>query len=189
MHLPTKAGELQQFLCAVNWMRQSIHEFICITSKLYDALVRAAQRAGSRKKLKLSRSSCGGRLSESEIRSVEAVCAALLRMVPLAHLKATTDLALFTDATQDHWGAVLSLLEPGGVALPLTEQNHGPLVLLSGRFTGSASLWPTIEKEAFAIVEATRRHDYLLLRPKGFRLHTTTATSYTCSTHMPRMVP
>uniref|UniRef100_H3GD34 Chromo domain-containing protein n=1 Tax=Phytophthora ramorum TaxID=164328 RepID=H3GD34_PHYRM len=102
--MPTTAGELQQFLCAVNWMRQSIPEFTRITTKLYDALERAAQHAGSRKKLKLSRV----RLEEvgwgeAEISSLEAIWGCLLRMVPLAHPKATAELALYTDASQDHW--------------------------------------------------------------------------------------
>ncbi|GMF43082.1 unnamed protein product [Phytophthora fragariaefolia] len=43
---------------------------------------------------------------------------------------------------------------------------------LSGRFVGASSRWSTIEKEAFAIVESTRRLEYLLLRPAGFRLYT-----------------
>ncbi|EGZ11977.1 hypothetical protein PHYSODRAFT_336458 [Phytophthora sojae] len=105
-------------------------QFTRIAAKLYDTLERAAQRAGSRKKLKPS------------------------RVVPLAHPKTRAVLVLYTDASQDHWGAILTQLEPGGLALPLGEQKHRPLAFLSCRFAGIPSLWPMIKKEAFAIVKS-----------------------------------
>jgi len=55
MQTPRTGGELQQFLCAANWMRQSIPEFTRLTAPLYAALDRAATAAGSRKKTKLER--------------------------------------------------------------------------------------------------------------------------------------
>lgn len=148
-------------------------QFTRIAAKLYDTLERAAQRAGSRKKLKPSRvrlEAIGW--GEAEVSSLEAICGCLPQVVPLAHPKTRAVLVLYTDASQDHWGAILTQLEPGGLALPLGEQKHRPLAFLSCRFAGIPSLWPMIKKEAFAIVKVTRRHDYLLLRPKGFRLYT-----------------
>ncbi|KAE9282551.1 hypothetical protein PR003_g27380 [Phytophthora rubi] len=173
MQPPRTAGELQQFVCAANWMRQSIPEYSRLSAALYEALERAAQVAGSRKQNKLAKV----RLDEvgwhdTEASSFEAVRAALLRMVPLAHPRPTAEVCLYTDASQDFWGAVLTQLKPGEAELPLTEQQHQPLAFLSGRFVGASSRWSTIEKEAFAIVEATRRLEYLLLRPAGFRLYT-----------------
>uniref|UniRef100_H3H555 Reverse transcriptase n=1 Tax=Phytophthora ramorum TaxID=164328 RepID=H3H555_PHYRM len=173
MQAPQTAGDLQQFLCAVNWMRQSIPEFTRITAVLYDALDRAAQIAGSRKKVKLARV----RLEDvswgaDEMAGVEAVRDALLNMVPLAHPSPTADLCLYSDASNDYWGAVVTMLDPEELKLPRAEQHHRPLAFLSGRFVGAAQRWPTIEKEAFAIVEAVRRLEYLLLRPRGFHLFT-----------------
>ncbi|GMF57839.1 unnamed protein product [Phytophthora fragariaefolia] len=117
MRPPKTAGELQQFLCAVNWMRQSIPEFTRITTKLYDTLKRAAQHAGSRKKLK-----SGG---DSGLFASDGALGA-----PESDGGAGT---LYTDASQDHWGAILTQLEPGELALPLAEQKHQPLAFLSGR--------------------------------------------------------
>jgi hypothetical protein len=53
MRSPKNAGELQQFMCAVNWMRMNIPEFSKITAKLYEVLERAASVVNSRKKNKL----------------------------------------------------------------------------------------------------------------------------------------
>ncbi|KAE9289660.1 hypothetical protein PF008_g25832 [Phytophthora fragariae] len=173
MSPPRTAGDLQQFLCAVNWMRQSIPEYTRITANLYDALERAAKISGSRKKNMLAKIRLDDvGWGDTEIASFENIRGALLRMVPLAHPSPTAEVALYTDASQDFWGAMVSQLDPLEVSRPLEDQHHQPLAFLSGRFVGAAARWPTIEKEAFAIVEATRRLEYLLLRPKGFRLYT-----------------
>lgn len=55
MQAPRKAGEYHQFLCAVNWVRQSIPEYIRLTPSLYETLERAMKAADSRKKKRLSR--------------------------------------------------------------------------------------------------------------------------------------
>jgi hypothetical protein len=173
MQPPRTAADLQQFLCAVNWMRQSIPEYTKLTRRLYDRLEEAMKAAGSRKKTKLSKMllADAGWSSEDD-NDLVAIRDALLRMVPLAHPRPDAELCLYTDASQDSWGAVLTQLEESELQLPLDQQQHGPLAFLSGRFTGASSRWATIEKEAYAIVESTRRLEYLLLRPRGFRLYT-----------------
>ncbi|KAE8980660.1 hypothetical protein PR001_g23652 [Phytophthora rubi] len=173
MQRPRTAGELQQFVCAANWMRQSLPEYSRISAALYEALDRAAQVVDSRKKNQLSKV----RLEyvnwgDAEVASFEAVRTALLKMVPLAHPNPTMDVCLYTDASQDFWGAAVTQLPAGEAQRPLAQQDHRPLAFLSGRFVGAESRWSTIEKEAYAIVEATRRLEYLLLRPRGFRLYT-----------------
>ncbi|GMF39969.1 unnamed protein product [Phytophthora fragariaefolia] len=47
MQRPRTAGELQQFVCAANWMRQSLPEYPRISAALYEAVDRAAQVVGS----------------------------------------------------------------------------------------------------------------------------------------------
>lgn len=169
----TIATELQQFLCAANWMRQSIPEFVKLAAPLYATLDRAADAIKSRRKTKLMRVL----FSESEWSSVEdtafeGVKRALVEMVPLAHPSTQSELCLYTDTSQDFWGAVLTQLEPDELRLPLSEQNHKPFAFLSGRFVEVNSRWATIEKEAFAIVESIPRLEYLLRWPAGFRLYT-----------------
>ncbi|POM61080.1 putative retroelement, partial [Phytophthora palmivora] len=80
--------------------------------------------------------------------------------------------SLFCDASQDFWGAVCAQLPESELSKPREEQNHRLLAFLSGRFVNAQSRWPTIEKEAYAIVESVKRLEYLLLRPKGFHLFT-----------------
>ncbi|KAE9298670.1 hypothetical protein PR003_g23177 [Phytophthora rubi] len=153
MQLPQTGADLQQFLCASNWMRQSIPEYTRISAVLYDALERAAKVSGSRKKKMLGKINLVDvAWGAQETAGFEDVRQALLRM--------------------DFRGAVVTQLEPNEFQLPQEERHHRPLAFLSGRFVGAAARWPTIEKEAFAIIESTHRLEYLLLRPKGFRLFT-----------------
>ncbi|POM57665.1 Hypothetical protein PHPALM_37794 [Phytophthora palmivora] len=145
------AGDLQQFLCAVNWMRQSIPEYNRLTAGLHAVLEEAMKAAGSRKKVKLAKfplDKIGW--GDPQLADLAAVKAVLLEMVPLAHPSPTAEVCLYTDASQDSWGAVATQLEPGEVQLPLEQQHHRPLAFLSGRFVGASSRWPTIEKEAYA---------------------------------------
>ena len=58
------------------------------------------------------------------------------------------------------------------LGLAVADQQHEPLMFLSGTFGGAAMRWATVEKEAFALVETVKRADYLLRRPGGFRLFT-----------------
>lgn len=152
---PTTAGELQQFLCAVNWMRQNIPEYNRLTAGLYAVLEEAMKAAGEKAKLARFPLDQTG-WDESQLTEFEAVRSALLKMVPLAHPSPTADVCLYTDASQDSWGAVATQLKPGEAQLPLEQHHHRQLAFLSGRFVGASSRWPMIEKEAYAIVEATR---------------------------------
>ncbi|KAE9260888.1 hypothetical protein PR003_g34164, partial [Phytophthora rubi] len=173
MPLPRTTGDLQQFLCAINWTRQGIPEYKRLTGDLYAVLERAMVLAGTPKKQKLNRFLLvDAGWSESDTACLNAVRGALVNMVPLAHPSQTAEVCLYADASQDYWGAVVTQIDPSELQLPLEKQNHRPLAFLSGRFAGASSRWATIEKEAFAIVESTRRLEYLLLRPRGFHLYT-----------------
>jgi RNase H-like domain found in reverse transcriptase len=81
-------------------------------------------------------------------------------------------LCLFMDASSDFWSAVCTQVEPSTLALPFDEQEHEPLAFLSGKFIGAERRWPIIEKEAFAIVAACQKLDWLLQCPQGFSLFT-----------------
>lgn len=170
---PRTAGELQQFLCAVNWMRNNIPEYNALTARLYEILEAAATVAQSRKKARLHRVLLDsvGWTSEHDT-ALANIKQALLRMVTLAHPKADWEVCLFADASQTHFGSVVTQIPPEDVGLPLDQQRHQPLAFMSGSFTGAMARWSTIDKEAFAIVASCKRFLYLLLRPRGFRIFT-----------------
>ena len=47
---------------------------------------------------------------------------------------------VFTDASDDFWGMVITQIPPEEEGLPVHEQTHKPLAFVSGRFRGGPSL-------------------------------------------------
>ncbi len=173
MELPTTAAELQQFMCACNWMRASIPRYNELVHELSKLLEVCMSKCGSRKKTKLDKvelKDLGWTKVHEE--AIAGLKKALVDMIPMAHPNDESDVCVYTDASQDHWGAIITQVKPGALSKPLEDQEHEPLAFLSGSFKGSSSRWPIVEKEAFAIVETCKRMEYLLLRERGFHLFT-----------------
>ncbi len=170
---PETAQDLQQFLCAANWMRASIPAYNVIVSPLMELLERAYAAAGGRTRQKVARvelSDIGWGLEHAA--ALQRCKDALTKAVRLAHLDPAQELCVFTDASEKHWGAVVTQIPAEDSGRPLEDQAHQPLMFLSGAFTGAAGRWPIIEKEAFALVETVKRADYMLHRSGGFQLFT-----------------
>ncbi|KAH9150968.1 hypothetical protein AeRB84_006310 [Aphanomyces euteiches] len=174
LEYPATGADLQQFLCATNWMRTSIPDYARLVEPLRGLLEVAVRSAGgSSKKAALARVKLAAiGWSKDHAKCFDDVKDTLGRMVPLAHPTPEKIICLFTDASVSHWGAACTQIPKGDLELPLEEQRHEPLAFLSGSFTGSSCRWPTIEKEAFAVVEACKRLEYLLLREEDFRSFT-----------------
>ena len=140
---PVSGADLKQLVCACGWMRASIPRYNELVSKLTLLMELCMSKGGSRKKNKLVKlllEECGWiDVHEEEFARLKG---AVAEMVPLAHPKEDADVCVYTDASQDHWGAVVTQLKPGELDKPKEEQNHEPLAFLSGSFKGSASRWP-----------------------------------------------
>jgi hypothetical protein len=170
---PKTAAELQQFLCAMNWMRSSIPEYNHLVAPLTQLLEQCMKTTKTRKKSQLARVQLADHGWDQDHEGQLVKCKeALVAMVPLAHPREDQVVCVYTDASADFWGAIVTQTDDEELAKPIEDQKHQPLAFLSGSFVGAAQRWPIVEKEAFAIVETCKRLDYLLLRPSGFRLFT-----------------
>ena len=108
----------------------------------------------------------------SHILALERTKAALSHVVELCHPDPAKRLCFFADASEQHWGSVITQVPVDQLDRPLEAQNHGPLMFLSGTLSGAAKRWSIVEKEAYAIVETLVRADYLLHPAAGFELFT-----------------
>jgi hypothetical protein len=154
-------------------MRSSIPRYNKLIDPLRQLLDIAAKSAGSSKKTALTRVALSKVVwSADHSACFEGVKRALINLVTLSHPRGGMVVCLFTDASDPFWGAVATQVPPDDLNLPLDEQRHKSLAFLSGTFSGASARWPIVEKEAFAIVESSKRLDYLLVRPNGFRLFT-----------------
>ncbi|KAF0730914.1 hypothetical protein Ae201684_011796 [Aphanomyces euteiches] len=104
---PITAADLQQFVCATNWMRASIPCYTELVAPLRQLLDQATKKIGSAKKIKLARvqlSTVGW--DNSHMACFNRLKDALLAMVPLAHPRADMMVCLYTDASEGFWGAI-----------------------------------------------------------------------------------
>ncbi|OWY99161.1 hypothetical protein PHMEG_00029891, partial [Phytophthora megakarya] len=169
MPFPRSAGELQQFLCATNWMRDSLIDYARVARPLQDLLDDAMSRAS--KRTKRVAASVAIELSAIHREAFDEMKAMLSQSVILAHPKPGAQMCVLTDASDIGWSLLVTQVENWQPKLEVWEQAHEMLICLSGTFTGAQRNWSIIEKEAYPIVCACDKLSYLLLRPDGFKLY------------------
>ena len=170
---PTTGADLQQFICAVNWLQMTLPNYAQTVTPIHKYMERVYEKAKGRskkkvKQVKLKELGWG----EEEEKSWEAVKGMLMKSITLAHPDPKQIICVFTDASEDYWGAVVTQIPPEDLHKRTEEQKHEILALLSHSFKGSQQRWAIVEKEAYAIVATCTRLDYLLIREGGFQLYT-----------------
>ncbi|KAE8996878.1 hypothetical protein PR002_g19193 [Phytophthora rubi] len=168
MPYPTTAAELQQFVCAINWMRDSIVDYarqVAPLQKRLDAALATTKR---------TRRAAAGielHLTEEERCAFDKVKEMLATSATLDFPDDSVTTCLFSDASDTGWALIVTQVANFDPKRPATEQQHRLLHCMSGSFTGSQLNWTVTEKEALPIVIACEKLDYLLLRPKPFRMY------------------
>ncbi|POM60306.1 hypothetical protein PHPALM_30853 [Phytophthora palmivora] len=168
MPYPTTAGELQQFVCAINWMRESIVDYarqVAPLQKRLDASLATTKR---------TRRAAAGielHLTVEERTAFDNVKEMLATSATLDFPDDSATTCLFSDASDTGWALIVTQVANFEPKKPATEQQHRLLHCMSGSFTGSQLHWTVTEKEALPIVIACEKLDYLLLRPKAFRMY------------------
>lgn len=162
MHKPTVAHELQQLLCATNWMRSSIPNYAQTVAPLHELMEQAYSKAGSRTKRAVTKIPINMSWGAAHYTAFATIMKQLGATVTLSYPKPDHSMCLLTDASQTHWAAILTQIPDNQRRLGIEHQHLEPLSFLSGVFRGSATHWSTPEKEGFSIVEAIRRLDYLV---------------------------
>jgi hypothetical protein len=174
MGMPKYGSELQQFLCAMNWMRTGLPGYSTMVSPLHALMEATYETAGGKRTKhavsKVALADVGW--SEEHMACFLQCQNALENLVTLAHPSPEKRICMYTDASSDFWSSITTQVPPEDLDLPPMEQRHEPLAFLSGSFTGAMHRWSIIEKEAFAILASCERLDWLLLRPEGFSLFT-----------------
>jgi Reverse transcriptase (RNA-dependent DNA polymerase) len=139
MSPPSTGADLQQFLCALNWMRTAIPAFTTLVSPLHTLLELAYSRAdGKRTKAAVARIT----LSEvgwtcAHAAAFEKCQSALANARTLAHPSPDKRICLYTGGSQDFWSSITTQVLPEDLDLLPEQQRHEPLKFLSGSFTGS----------------------------------------------------
>lgn len=170
---PTSGADLQQFLCAMQWMRNEMPSFSSIIRPFAEFLEKVYQHTGRRTK----RSVASVQLSKIGWSQIEEDAfvnckQALEQQVTLAHRDVDQRLCVYTDASNNLWLGIATQVPPSDLVKTHIDQRHSLLAFLSGHFTGPQLGWSTLEKEAFAIMATTERMHWILATPDGFDFYT-----------------
>ncbi|OWZ14282.1 LOW QUALITY PROTEIN: hypothetical protein PHMEG_00012264 [Phytophthora megakarya] len=161
MPLPPTGAALQHFLCALNWLRDSMVDYSRITSHLHGAC-----DAVSWAKDQLS-----GAILEWSAVETEAF-RETLRMVERSSKLAFPDkgatVCMFSDASLTGYALVLTQVLNWQDGVPVEEQQHE--LLICGLFKTAQKNRLIVEKEGYPIVKACGDLDYMLVREKGFHI-------------------
>ena len=131
---PTTAGELQQFLCAVNWMRDSIVDYARMAQPL-QARLDAALKA--KKRTKRVAAGIALELDAHERAVYDEIKTTLGRLATLSHPDDQATLCLFTDASDSGWGIIVTQVQDFQKDKPVQEQQHQLLACMGGNFQGA----------------------------------------------------
>lgn len=173
MEPPTTGSHLQQFLCALQWVKNGIPNFTDIIQPLHTFMERVYTRAGKRTKRAVARIQLATLdWGASELAVFEKCRHALANQVTLSHRQAGMRLCLYTEASDKVWSAIFTQVPREDLIKPHSEQRHQPLVFLTGKFTATQFRWAIIEKEAFAVLASLQRLHWLAATPDGFDLYT-----------------
>lgn len=164
---PTNAGELQELLCATNWMRDSIPNYAQVVAPLQQLLDTTLRHTKRTKRIAAGLSI---QFNEDLLNSLTELKTALTQCVKLEHMDDNYITCVFSDASERGWGLIVSQIAERDRTLPIAQHHHRLVACLSGTFVGSQRNWSIIEKEAYPIVHACDRLSYLLHRPSGFHL-------------------
>lgn len=124
------ASDLQQILCALNWMRTTIRSYAAISAQLHELLGKFCSQVGGRTSKTL------GKLSLFQL--WEPTHSTILEQTKLAYPNPDTVICIYTDASDVHWSGVLTQVSKLGRHLPLEEQLHEPLGSISGSFNSTS---------------------------------------------------
>lgn len=173
MEEPTNGGHLQQFLCALQWVRSAIPQFNKLTEPLHIYMERVFQISGRRTKRSVSQVNLNAHgWSKVERDCFERCKKALAHQVTRTHRDESKRLCVYTDASDHTWSGIMTQIPLEDMVLKHSEQKHELLAFLSGRFNETQLRWSILEKEGFAIIVPLEKVHWMCATPSGFDLFT-----------------
>ncbi|OWZ10056.1 hypothetical protein PHMEG_00017147 [Phytophthora megakarya] len=138
-------------------MRTALPAFNKLTAPLVNLMEKTYERVGGRKNFKREQLSWW---SDDEAACVQRCKYALQNVLLLAHPDPEKLLTVYTDASDEHWGTVITQIAQSHATPPVSEQEHEPFMITK------------VGYNTYAMVETFRRADYLLHRLDGIALFT-----------------
>lgn len=148
MEPSTTGAHLQQFICALQWLKNGIRQFPHLLQPLQNVRKAIYDRGVKMKKSSLSRfkiSAIGWGGKESE--ALAACKTALAEQVTLSHRDEQKRLCVYTDESDSVWSGMVTQVPLEDLSILHKEQRHDRLLFLSGRFNSTQMGWCILEKK------------------------------------------
>ena len=173
MEPPTTGAHLQQFLCALQWVKQGLPQFSDLVKTLHEFMERFLERAEKRTRQSVSRVSLSAlRFASNEKAGFENCKQALANQVTLLHRDRRKRPCVYTDASKTVWSGIVTQVPYSDLSQSHSQQRHDALAFLSGKFNSTQLGWSILEKEAFAVLATLKRMHWLVASLDGFDLQT-----------------
>jgi RNase H-like domain found in reverse transcriptase len=162
MHEPQNSADLLQYVATVNWMRCAIPSYSKRVAPLQAALAKVFEDKSRRTKKTAATVSLlhlWGSEEQAALKDLQA--AAIMESMTLSFPDPDKRICYLTDAFDLFYAGFMTQIHEEQLDLPMEEQDHQPLALLSGEFKGAQLRWTVPENEGFAIVDTVTMVDYL----------------------------
>lgn len=103
---------------------------------------------------------------------LETVLLALEHFVSLSHPDATKERCIFHESSGDFSYFIMTQLDSDALSKPISEKQHKTLDLHSKAFAGASTRWSVPQKDAYGLIDAADRFNYLSLCDRPFRIFT-----------------
>jgi RNase H-like domain found in reverse transcriptase/Reverse transcriptase (RNA-dependent DNA polymerase) len=170
MQEPQNGAHLVQYVAAVNWMRSAIPNYSSRVADLQAALAKVFEGKCRRTKKAAAAVSLLHLWGPEEQAAFKDLQAAIMDSMTLSFTDPDKRICVLTDASDRFYAGLVTQIHEEQLDLLMEEQDHQPLVFLSGEFKGAQLRWTVPEKEGFAIVDTVTKVDYLLLSHDKFSI-------------------
>ena len=164
--VPETAGQLLQWLCAVNFVRKHLPNHSRIIAPLQERL--QSHLAGTSRKMK-DASKIFLKLTEEEIICFNNTKKSIKNAAELAFLDSSKEVCFSADASELGWAVAATQVRSEDLCLEYDDMGHEPLAYISGLFTGAQKNWAIPDKEAFATLQGFIKLPDLI--PVGKKIH------------------
>ena len=129
---PENAANLQKFLCGAIWIRSSSPEYAMEVATLQEVMGEIMRSTGSEKSSKLKSVQRKEIWKEEHSKCFERMKLIIAHSVTVAHPRDRYEVCLFTDASDFHWGVIMTPMPKEDLDLDVLVQRPEPLAFLSG---------------------------------------------------------
>lgn len=145
MPFPDTGGQLQLFLCAMQWLRSAIPNFPALVHDLHGLLERVYSHVGKHTKWTVScvpLASLGWQ--QKHTAAFQECNNTIINRTTLFHRDESKSLYIFTDASASHWSGIVPHVPCNQPKLHHAEKAHNPLAFHSRRFPKTSRGWATL---------------------------------------------